>query len=88
MDCCICGEQIEPNQYGWDRGHNARPVKEGQCCLKCNNDVVVPARIALFTDPSKPKTFVRLSDLVEQDTSPNGKGEANGCTDTTTDGST
>jgi len=38
MKCIICGENIE----GY--GHNAQPVKEGQCCDVCNSTKVCPAR--------------------------------------------
>ena len=38
--CCICGGPIEGH------GNNPFPVKtEGDCCDKCNTDVVIPARI-------------------------------------------
>ena len=38
--CVICGEKIE----GW--GNNPWPIKEhGECCDKCNNEKVIPARI-------------------------------------------
>ena len=38
--CCICGEPIEGH------GNNPFPVKtEGDCCDKCNAEVVIPARI-------------------------------------------
>lgn len=73
IDCCLCGQPIEPDPNGWDKGHNARPVKEGQCCLKCNNDTVVPRRMALLMDPNVPKTFVRLGDLIETDEPPTTK---------------
>lgn len=46
MQCCICSCEIEVTDYGWKSGHNALPVKDGRCCLKCNNEVVVPRRIA------------------------------------------
>ena len=37
--CVICGEPIE----GY--GNNAEPVKKGKCCDKCNQEVVIPARL-------------------------------------------
>ena len=38
--CCICGKRFE----GY--GNNPAPVREtGECCEKCNKNVVVPARI-------------------------------------------
>lgn len=37
--CCICGRVIE----GY--GYNPYPVREeGQCCRRCNYEVVVPER--------------------------------------------
>jgi hypothetical protein len=50
MKCCICGNEIDKQKTPdgkvfWDRGHNAMPIKEGRCCSKCNNEVVVPVRI-------------------------------------------
>ena len=37
--CVICGKEY--NGYG----NNAQPVKDGKCCDKCNQEVVIPARI-------------------------------------------
>lgn len=37
--CVICGEPIT----GY--GNNAEPVKHGRCCDKCNQEVVIPARL-------------------------------------------
>jgi hypothetical protein len=48
--CVICSEEID-KQYTadgvmfWEHGHNAQPVKEGQCCSLCNDKVVIPARL-------------------------------------------
>ena len=40
MICCICGNEFE----GF--GNNPEPVKsEGRCCDKCNQEVVIPARL-------------------------------------------
>jgi len=46
MKCSICGNEIEVNCFGWDKGHNANPVNEDRCCDRCNTKVVVPARQA------------------------------------------
>jgi len=35
MKCCICGEHIE----GY--GNNAKPIKKGICCDKCNVKVTM-----------------------------------------------
>lgn len=40
--CSICGEVID----GY--GHCAQPVKNGRCCDKCNNEIVIPRRVAFF----------------------------------------
>lgn len=37
--CVICGKVFT----GY--GNNADPIADGECCDKCNSDVVVPARI-------------------------------------------
>ena len=38
--CIICGKEFE----GW--GNNPDPVAtEGRCCDKCNDNVVLPARL-------------------------------------------
>ena len=42
MKCCICGEEI--NGYG----NNAEPLAEGECCDRCNIEVVIPYRLALM----------------------------------------
>ena len=41
-------EEITADLDGWDGGHNAEPVKEGQCCGNCNNTVVTLARLVKF----------------------------------------
>ena len=48
MKCSICEKEIDEQQLGktiWKEGHNAEPVTNGRCCTKCNNEVVIPARI-------------------------------------------
>lgn len=55
MKCSICDGEIE-KQYMvkpsgervmyWDGGHNAEPVNTGRCCQSCNDNVVIPVRIA------------------------------------------
>lgn len=42
MNCVLCGDEI----VGF--GNNPEPVasfEEGKCCNRCNNTVVIPARI-------------------------------------------
>lgn len=38
-ECCICGEKID----GY--GNNAEPIKNGECCDKCNDEKVIPVRL-------------------------------------------
>jgi len=50
MKCIICRGPIEPhvNAEGviyWTEGHNAEPISQGRCCNRCNEDIVIPARI-------------------------------------------
>ena len=41
MMCVVCGNEI---CIGW--GHNPQPIKEdGVCCNRCNQMVVIPARL-------------------------------------------
>ena len=43
--CVICNNPIGIDLSGWDGGHNAQPVTDGQCCEPCNADLVIPARL-------------------------------------------
>jgi len=43
--CVICNDPIGIDRGGWDGGHNAQPVADGQCCEPCNADLVIPARL-------------------------------------------
>tara|TARA_B100001063_G_C16668734_1_gene505115 strand:- start:454 stop:627 length:174 start_codon:yes stop_codon:yes gene_type:complete len=44
-ECVICHHSFQ------GRGHNPFPVKEeGECCGGCNNTIVIPHRIALYTE--------------------------------------
>jgi len=48
-DCVICGEKITPDPIsGWEHGCNAQPVEEGECCHKCDKEVVLPARLTEY----------------------------------------
>lgn len=48
--CCICGKEIE----GY--GYNPYPVREeGQCCRRCNYEVVVPERYRRHLEYQKTK---------------------------------
>lgn len=48
MKCVICKNEIEVQPTtGWDKGHNAEPVKKGRCCDGCNSAIVIPCRLEL-----------------------------------------
>ena len=44
-ECVICSLEIDVQATGWTGGHNAAPVKDGQCCSFCNEIIVIPTRI-------------------------------------------
>ena len=48
MECVICKQDITADPNGWDGGCNAEPVASGQCCYVCDNNIVLPARLAQF----------------------------------------
>ena len=37
--CSICGKPFE------EKGNNAEPVNNGQCCDMCNFSIVIPRRL-------------------------------------------
>ena len=60
MKCKICKEKVDIQKDAngnvvWRGGHNARPVANGRCCSKCNDDIVIPVRLI----------FVQAERLVE-----------------------
>ena len=60
--CCICGEPIE----GY--GNNPFPVKtEGDCCDKCNAEVVIPARIEKMKAAASEKVNEELTETESED---------------------
>ena len=44
MKCSICQGEIEVKGK-WKDGNNAQPVNDGRCCDRCNQSVVLIARI-------------------------------------------
>ena len=48
IKCSICGARINDRD-----SHNAQPVDDGRCCSACNNDYVIPMRIAMLTNPTQ-----------------------------------
>ena len=48
--CCICGKKFD----GW--GNNPYPAREkGECCDKCNWEIVIPMRMLLYKGQRKEK---------------------------------
>ena len=45
MKCVICKQKITADPFGWEGGCNAEPVASGQCCYRCDVDVVLSARM-------------------------------------------
>ena len=45
MNCCICGDEIKDNGFGWTEGNNAQPLSDGRCCDFCDKTKVLPARL-------------------------------------------
>ena len=69
MKCSICHGDIDkqrlPNgEVYWDKGHNAWPINEGQCCSDCNTLEVIPARLKQFG-------LIIEQNEVQNDTRPN-----------------
>lgn len=63
--CCICGEPIE----GY--GNNPFPVKtEGDCCDKCNAEVVIPARIEKMKEAASEKVDEELTETESEEVKP------------------
>ena len=63
--CCICGEPIEGH------GNNPFPVKtEGDCCDKCNAEVVIPARIEKMKAAASEKVDEELTETESEEVKP------------------
>ena len=45
IKCCLCEQEILPDNNGWSGGNNASPVKEGRCCHLCDCVLVIPIRM-------------------------------------------
>ena len=48
IKCSICGSSLNDRD-----SHNAQPINDGRCCSACNNDYVIPMRIAMLTNPTQ-----------------------------------
>tara|TARA_R100001143_G_C3311035_1_gene110147 strand:- start:114 stop:377 length:264 start_codon:yes stop_codon:yes gene_type:complete len=72
LKCDLCGGDIEQkkNDDGsvwWNEGHNAQPVSNGKACDTCNNEKVIPARMAEilgFMEPENAKTLVENFNII------------------------
>ncbi len=54
--CDICSIEIPVEQNGWNLGNSAEPVvKDGRCCNKCNELIIIPRRINDFLRKSNSK---------------------------------
>lgn len=50
--CSICGKTYK------GMGNNAFPFNMGRCCNKCNDNVVIPLRIMMATNPDRAAKFL------------------------------
>jgi len=48
MKCVLCSDVITADPFGWEGGCNAEPIKIGKCCHRCDQEVVIPFRIAQY----------------------------------------
>ena len=46
MKCSICDGQIKVEHSDWAEGANAYPVTNGRCCHMCDEQIVIPTRLA------------------------------------------
>lgn len=65
--CSICSEKIQlhktpEGKVYWSDGHNAQPVNNGRCCDDCNEQVVIPVRLASFFGKDNPDMFTFVED--------------------------
>ena len=65
--CSICKQDITPEPNGWTGGCNAWPINDGTCCKACDDEVVIPARIAQHyaTEIDKNDQLKEIKTLVE-----------------------
>lgn len=50
--CSLCEEQTIIR-------HNAQPLNDGKCCTKCNNNLVIPARLFMFAKEKQIRAYVK-----------------------------
>jgi hypothetical protein len=66
MICSICHEDLNVKH-----GNNAAPINDGQCCDRCNSEVVIPARIAAAKEPTEAEEHRRFGERITE-TDPTG----------------
>ena len=45
--CCLCGDEITPENSSWEFGNNPKPLWKDvndRCCDGCNEEFVIPFR--------------------------------------------
>ena len=65
MKCSICTSEIEVQANGYTEGHNALPISNGRCCTICNDNVVVPMRMA-FMISGRPVPTTAIKDILKE----------------------
>ena len=66
MKCSICTSQIDIQANGFEGGHNAFPLSNGRCCTRCNDNEVIPMRIAIIASGRAMPTQALKDVLAEQ----------------------
>jgi hypothetical protein len=65
MKCSICTSEIDVQANGYKEGHNALPISNGRCCTICNDNVVVPMRMA-FMISGRPVPTTAIKDILKE----------------------
>ncbi len=65
MKCSICTSKIDVQANGYKEGHNALPISNGRCCTICNDNVVVPMRIAIVAT-GRPMPTQPIKDILKE----------------------
>ena len=65
MKCDICKSKIDVQANGYEGGHNAFPLSNGRCCTRCNDNEVVPMRIAIIA-AGRPMPTRPLKDILKE----------------------
>jgi len=66
MKCSICTSKIDVQANGFEGGHNAFPISNGRCCTRCNDNEVMPIRIAIISSGRAMPTRALKDILAEQ----------------------